>query len=106
VVTSSFFQLQSGINQRATNDLLATTDRLISRQGPVIPQGYKDYALMSSISNVIEPISFDKASEHDEWKNAMEEKYESIRKNNTWELTELPKHKKSHWMQMDIQTEI
>jgi hypothetical protein len=59
-----------------------------------IPERYKDYALMSSISNVIETMSFDEANEHDEWKNAMEAEYESIMKNNTWELTELPKHKK------------
>jgi hypothetical protein len=39
-------------------------------------------------------MSFDEANEHDEWKNATKEEYESIMKNNTWELTELPKHKK------------
>jgi hypothetical protein len=54
-----------------------------------LPERYKDYALMSSISNVIEPMNFDEANEHDEWQNAMEEEYESIMKNNTWELTEL-----------------
>jgi hypothetical protein len=59
-----------------------------------LPERYKDYALMSSISNVIEPMSFDEANEHDEWRNAMEEEYESIMKKNTWELTEFPKHKK------------
>jgi hypothetical protein len=59
-----------------------------------LPERYKDYALMSSISNVIEPMNFDEANEHDEWRNAMEDEYESIMKNNTWELTELPKHKK------------
>ena len=48
---------------------------------------------MSSISNVIEPMNFYEANEHDEWRNAMEEEYESIMKNNTWELNELPKHK-------------
>jgi hypothetical protein len=36
-------------------------------------------------SNVIEPMIFDEENEHDEWKNAMEEEYESIMKNNTWE---------------------
>jgi hypothetical protein len=50
---------------------------------------------MSSISNVIEPLIFYEYNEHDEWGNAMEEEYESIRKNNTCELTELPKHKKT-----------
>ena len=48
---------------------------------------------MSSISNVIEPMSFNEANEHDEWRNVVEEEYESIMENNTWELTELPKHK-------------
>jgi hypothetical protein len=48
---------------------------------------------MSGISNVIEPMIFYEANEYDEWKNAMEEEYESIMKTNTWELTELPKHK-------------
>jgi hypothetical protein len=42
---------------------------------------------MSIISNDIEPMSFDEANEHDEWRNAMEEEYESIMKSNTWELT-------------------
>jgi hypothetical protein len=31
-----------------------------------LPKRYKDYALMSIISNVIEPMSFDEANEHDE----------------------------------------
>jgi hypothetical protein len=35
---------------------------------------------MSGISNVIEPMNFDEANEHDEWQNAMEEEYESIMK--------------------------
>ena len=48
---------------------------------------------MSSISNVIEPICFNEANEHDEWRNKMEEEYESIMENNTWELIEFPKHK-------------
>ena len=48
---------------------------------------------MSSISNVIEPMTFNEANEHYEWRNAMEEEYESIMENNTSELTELPQHK-------------
>jgi transposase InsO family protein len=59
-----------------------------------LPDRYKYYALMSIISNFIEPMSFDEANEHDEWQNVMEEEYESIMKNSTWELTEFPKHKK------------
>jgi hypothetical protein len=48
---------------------------------------------MSSISNLIEPMSFNESNEHDEWRNAMKEEYESIMKINTLELTELPEHK-------------
>ena len=58
-----------------------------------LPERYKYYALMSIISNFIEPMSFDEANEHDEWWNAMKEEYESIMKINTLELTELPEHK-------------
>ena len=36
---------------------------------------------------------FYEANEHDECRNAMEEEYESIMKNNTLELTKLPKLK-------------
>jgi hypothetical protein len=32
-----------------------------------LPKRYRDYSLMSSISNVIEPMSFDESNEHDEW---------------------------------------
>ena len=48
-----------------------------------LPERYRDYALMSSISNVIEPMIFNEANEHDEWRYTMEEEYESIMENNT-----------------------
>jgi hypothetical protein len=56
---------------------------IISSRQVRLPKRYRDYALMSSISNVIESVSFDEANEHDEWRNAMEEEYESIMKKNT-----------------------
>jgi len=49
---------------------------------------------MSSVLNVIEPMSFNEANEHEEWRRSMEEEYESIIKIKTWELTESPKGKK------------
>jgi hypothetical protein len=52
-----------------------------------IPKSYRDYSLMSTILNVMEPMSFHEANEHDEWINAMEEEYESIMKKITSELT-------------------
>ena len=51
------------------------------------PEKFKDYTLMSSISNFIESMSFNEANEHEEWIKSMEEEYESRMKNKTWELT-------------------
>ena len=50
---------------------------------------------MSNISNVIQPTSFNEANEYKEWRKEMEEEYDSIMKNKTWELTEFPKDNKS-----------
>lgn len=48
-----------------------------------LPERYKDYALMSSIFNVIEPMRFNEANEHEEWRKEMNEEYESIFKKKT-----------------------
>jgi hypothetical protein len=48
---------------------------------------------MTEVMNVIEPLNFKQANEHKEWRDAMKEEYESIMKNDTWELTKLPKNK-------------
>ena len=37
--------------------------------------------------NVVELVNYDQAKDHKEWKNAMNDEYESIMKNDTWELT-------------------
>lgn len=37
-----------------------------------------------------EPTSFEEASKNENWKKAMEEEIASIKKNSTWELTDLP----------------
>jgi len=58
-----------------------------------VPSRYKDYALMTQVMNVVEPVTYKQAKEHKEWKNAMNEEYESIMRNETWELTELPENK-------------
>ena len=39
------------------------------------------------VMNVVEPISYEQAKNHKEWNTAMNEEYESIMKNETWELT-------------------
>ena len=43
--------------------------------------------------NVAEPSSYEEAKEYEKWRDAMNEEYNSIMKDGTWELTELPKNK-------------
>ena len=45
--------------------------------------------------NVVEPSSYREANQCSEWKEAMEQECESILKNNTWELVELPEWKQT-----------
>ena len=35
--------------------------------------------------NVVEPSSYEEAKEYEEWRDAMNEEYNSIMKNDTWE---------------------
>ena len=42
---------------------------------------------MIHVMNVLEHSSYDEAKEYEEWRNAMNEEYNSIMKNDTWELT-------------------
>ena len=42
---------------------------------------------MTQVMNVVEPMNYDQAKDHKEWKNVMNDEYESIMKNDTWELT-------------------
>ena len=51
-----------------------------------------NYALMTSVE--LEPPSYERACNHDVWQQAMKEKMNSIKKNDTWELVDLPKGKK------------
>ena len=57
------------------------------------PVRYKDYAFMSQVMNVVEPLDFEQAKEHKEWRDAMNEEYDGILRNETWKLVELPKNK-------------
>jgi len=57
------------------------------------PIRYKDYELMFHVMNVVEPSSYEEAKEYKELRDAMNEEYSSIMKNDTWELMELPKDK-------------
>jgi hypothetical protein len=57
------------------------------------PTRYKDYALMSQVMSVEEPLNFEKAKDHKKWMNVMQEEYDYIVKNGTCELTEFLKIK-------------
>jgi hypothetical protein len=54
---------------------------------------YRDTALITQAMNVVEPLNYGQAKDHKEWMDAMKEEYDSILKNETWELTELPENK-------------
>lgn len=62
------------------------TTGITSEEGDVL-----EFALLAEN----EPISLKEALESPNWKNAMEEKLKAIRKNDTWELVELPSNKKA-----------
>ena len=47
---------------------------------------------MSNIMNVVEPIDCEQAKEHEQWINSMNDEYDSLMKNQTWELVELPEN--------------
>ena len=59
-----------------------------------MPARYRENAFITSMMNVVEPSSYEEANECSEWKIVMEQEYESITRNNTWELVELLKGKK------------
>jgi len=48
---------------------------------------------MSQVMTVFEPLNYEQAKNHKEWVEAMKEEYDSIMKNETWELTKLPETK-------------
>lgn len=48
---------------------------------------------MSSVLNLIKPMNVNETNEHEVWRKEMKEEYDTIMKNKTWELTEIPKGK-------------
>lgn len=68
---------------RSMADLMQNTQRLDFEE-------VVDFVLFADA----DPISFDEAYQQDVWKKAMDEEINSILKNETWELVELPKDHK------------
>lgn len=48
---------------------------------------------MSLVMNVVEPSNYEEDKKYEEWTYAMNEEYNSIMKNDTYELTKFPKNK-------------
>jgi hypothetical protein len=49
--------------------------------------------MMTQVMSVEEPLNFEQEKYHKEWMNVMKEEYDSIMKNETWELTKLSENK-------------
>lgn len=58
-----------------------------------MPARYRKNDFITSMMNVVEPSSYKEENESNEWKIAMEQEYDSIIRNNTWEFVELPRGK-------------
>jgi len=58
-----------------------------------LPLKLRNYALMLKVLNIVEPSNYKEASQFKEWRAAMNEEMESILRNDTWDLVELPKNK-------------
>ncbi|KAE8731101.1 hypothetical protein F3Y22_tig00002840pilonHSYRG00228 [Hibiscus syriacus] len=62
------------------------------------PRGYRSLYEIYEATEVLyvaEPNSFEEAFKKDEWKQAMEEELAAIKKNQTWELMDLPVNKEA-----------
>ena len=62
----------------------------VYQEGPKI---VAKYALMAKVIQVETPSTFEEAKGKDEWEEAMQEEYNSLMKNGTWELATLPNGK-------------
>lgn len=54
---------------------------------------YRDNSFITSMLSIVESSSYKEASQYSEWRVAMEDEYESILKNKTLDLVELPEGK-------------
>uniref|UniRef100_A0A2N9HBW1 Integrase catalytic domain-containing protein n=1 Tax=Fagus sylvatica TaxID=28930 RepID=A0A2N9HBW1_FAGSY len=73
------------------------SDRPKRNKRPPVRYGFEDLVSYALLTSSEDPSTFQEAiesSEKDKWIEAMVEENESLSKNKTWELTELPKGKK------------
>ncbi|GAU26253.1 hypothetical protein TSUD_224440 [Trifolium subterraneum] len=68
------------------NDCIITSDNDVNAEGDLVHLAFNAEA---------EPVNFEDAVKDEKWLNAMNEEIESIERNNTWELVDLPHGKKA-----------
>lgn len=64
-----------------------------SNQQTQRPIKFRYYALMTNVMNFIEPLNYEQDKDNEYWVNAMNEEYNFIMRNKTWDLVEFPKDK-------------
>ena len=57
------------------------------------PRRFSSYVALMSHINDLEPTTYEEASRHQVWKDAMTEEFQSIMKNDVWEVVPRPKGK-------------
>ena len=89
---------ESSMSDTASDDETSEDGRIMdgTPTGTVVPRRssrqthppvkFRDYALMISIMNVVEPLNYEQAKYKEEWVTAMNEEYNSIMRNKTWDL--------------------
>ena len=75
---------------KSNNDGLRRSQRIKDKG-----MSHVNFALTAKAFSNDKPTSFSDAIKNSKWKEAMEEEYSSIMKNNTWTLVELPHGKKA-----------
>eukprot|EP00253_Pinus_taeda_P016023 PITA_16023 len=57
-------------------------------------QSTVNFALMANLHSIFEPQTYSEAKSTSEWEQAMEAEFQSLQKNHTWTLSDLPEGKK------------
>uniref|UniRef100_A0A2N9GD91 Uncharacterized protein n=1 Tax=Fagus sylvatica TaxID=28930 RepID=A0A2N9GD91_FAGSY len=108
-MTKAFKEEKSQAAESSNNIGRSTvSDRPKRNKRPPVRYGFEDLVSYALLTSSEDPSTFQEAiesSEKDKWMEAMVEENESLSKNKTWELTELPKGKKPIGCKWDVQEE-
>lgn len=86
-------RFETSLQRGDQNSFEATTPLKRSSRKDQFPIRYMENAFINSMLNVFERSSYKEASQYSECRASVEEEYESILKNKTWDLVELPEGK-------------